>query len=239
MTAGGGEGAGPDDPGVDDPVLDDSGLDDRTVRVPRAEPDDATLVSPTAPVDATAVSPRRRELPDDLDSTLPAQPAVPRERAPGPRRTATSGDDRIDPEDEPDDGSTMVVRRESRRRAAARESARHEPEAVAEGKGAAPAPSGGAGASVASASQPGSESPGRTAQAPRAADAIYRPRAFEPAHVERAPRPERAPQAFFDTAAAEASARSRSRRRLALGIVVGAVIAIGAVALLTFIALTG
>ena len=112
---------------------DPESFDDETVRIPRtaakdvasADPADAADDVPKADAaidDRTAVATRGSgDAPfsgtDDLEATgspRSAEPAAPvsgATEAPGPRRAPAEGDD-----PEPDEGSTMVVRRETRRR---------------------------------------------------------------------------------------------------------------------------
>lgn len=146
--------------------------------------------------------------------------------APGIRQPA--------PEIDAETGSTMVVRRESRRRAeaAAREAAPDLDVTVA-GVGVRPLPPTVAGDVPAAL--------GRRALSPRPADAVYDARAAYPpvAEVRRAPLPTRTPQAPFDGVAAEALARRRARRRAATVVVLASIVLITAVAAVIVLAFAG
>ena len=212
----------------------DPGLDEGTVRLPRSAPDDQT-----------ALSARRGGSPSpdaepDLDATVAVDPGAPRPEGLGPRRAGAAGAGDDPHATDPEDGSTMVVRRESRRRAAARA----EQATDASPPGASrqtPVPQRGATPAAPPAADPGAAATpaARAARAPEPADAIYRPRPSEPARVERAPRAERVLQEPVDTAGIEASARARRRRRILVAALAGAVVVAGAVVLLAVLALTG
>lgn len=201
-------------------------LADDTIRVPRGQADegDPTSRVPRAAASAQPIGPgadQRESLgspaehgepaepADDLDHLDDAtaisrgrvgdetQPAQDSDGGPGPRRRA--GEDAaaegVDA-DEPEDGSTVVARRESRRRAAREELA------------AAPAP----------AVDSAGDSPaatGRIAQVPGETPPIYKPRAPEPVISTRSAPPSRPPQPPVDTRA-EILYRRRRARQLAL-----------------------
>lgn len=221
-------------PGASDP----ESFDDETVRIHRAEVKDAAA-APAAPAPAsergaldepgaldesTQVSARRAESApvfdtDDLDATVLSTGGEKRSPAtadvagadpagPGPLRAPVDGD-----EPEPDDGSTMVVRRETRRRAArdlaqADEPAGDDPRLASMRAADVPAPV------------------RRIAKAPEPSAATYRARAPHVAHVERTEPDAHAPQDYVDTAALAASARARRR----VGVIIGVVLAVCAVA---------
>jgi ribosomal protein L34 len=176
------------------------------------DPPDADPPDPYPPDDDT-IRVRR------TDSGGPAadQTAGTTQPAEAVRRRATyvGGD-----HDETADGSTIIARRESRRRATRDTSGSHRTAPV-------PAPA-----------LPETSRQGRTAAAPDAASyAVYPARAAEPVVAARAEGPFRVPQAPADGAAVEA-ARRRKGRRAALIVVFGAAaVAFAAAASLVAIAL--
>jgi len=209
----------------------DDDLDDDTIRVPRGEVDaedpttripraagspsgapltelgaeeqDASGEPPPLSGIGDAAQPRSSMVPDDSDATVisrgrlgdETQPAEYRD-APGPRRHADAPET-----EEPDDGSTMVARRESRRRAAREDSP------------VAPAPA--AESSAADLTM----STGRIAQSPRESSPIYKPRAPEPVIAERSTPPSRPPQTPVDTRAQILSRRRRARQLALVGVI--------------------
>ncbi|TDN90601.1 hypothetical protein [Microbacterium sp. BK668] len=215
-----------------DPAADDPDIDERTVRVPRDSPYEATAVSPRRPESGSPEP--------DLEATLPARSPAALDAAPGPRRSAPSAgrpDDEPVEGNDPEDGSTMVVRRESRRRAAVRQRSTDNASAI-DAPPRTPADPQAAGRRTAALEDAGRPA-NRAARAPEPVDAVYGPRPGEPVRAERSRRPARARQMPVDTAAVEASARSRRRRRLAGAVVLVAVVLLGAAALLALLALTG
>ena len=194
--------------------------DDQTVRVARtasvppsipagdsSEPDEADQSDP--PDDATVIS-RGRAGSD-------TQPADEPDIAPGPRRHGSGAD-----AEEPDDGSTMVAHRESRRRAAREES---------------PV----AGAPVAENSADDLPAPiGRIAQAPGEVALIYKPRAPEAVIVTRSTPPPRPPQPPIGARAATISRQRRARRLAAIAVIAGCfVVTVLLAALLAFTTTVG
>lgn len=131
-----------------------------------------------------------------------------------------------------DTGSTMIVRRESRRRAeAAARVADLDIDLTVAGTGARPA------AATVAADVPAPL--GRLATASRPDDVVYARRDDGPAVATRTSRAPRAPQVYIDTAAAQATARRRARSRaLAVVALVGLVV-VGSVAAIVLLALTG
>jgi len=122
------------------------------------------------------------------------------------RRARTSG---AEPDTEPVDGSTVVARRESRRRAT-RDSA----------GGSAPRPA-----------PPVPASTGRVAAAPDAASgAVYGARPAGPVVVRRATPPQRTPQVPIDGVAATNGHRRRERRTALIIIGAASVVAVAAAA---------
>ena len=170
-------------------------------------------------VEATVVSTRGAS-----EGGTATQPSEPDDgAAPGPRRSgAGTADIGVDGhgDADPDEGSTIVARRESRRRAARADAA--EPADVAmplvsddptvvvasSGRRLRSTPAGSAPAQV-----------GRLAQPPATVDAPYAPRTPQSVVVPRSGAPARPAQEAVDTAALEQAARRRSRRRA--GAVVG------------------
>lgn len=133
------------------------------------------------------------------------------------RRTA-SGDAQADTQ--PVEGSTVIARRESRRRAA-RESAGADRAAAASHPAPAPAPA------------------GRRAAPPDAASGIvYGARPADPVVVTRAAPEPRVAQAPIDGAAAAASQRRRARRTALIVVIAASAITVGAAASLLAVALT-
>lgn len=145
----------------------------------------------------------------------------------GPRRAVAPA-----PPEDSTLGSTMIVRRESRRRAAREQDRAAHPQAdvadtVLRSRGATPP--------VAS----GVPMPhGRTARVPGpTADVVYTPRTDRPVIAQRTPPTPQAAQRPLDTARAAASARRASRRRAIVVLAVAVVIALGAAAALLAIVL--
>jgi hypothetical protein len=121
------------------------------------------------------------------------------------RRTTGRGE----PDTEPVDGSTVVARRESRRRVA-RE---------------------GAGVSAPRSAPPVPASTGRVAAAPDAGSgAVYGARAADPVVARRAAPPQRAPQAPIDGVAATTGHRRRARRTALIVVIAASVVAVAAAA---------
>ncbi|WP_243075606.1 hypothetical protein [Microbacterium sp. SS28] len=173
---------------------------------------DATIrVSREAPDDATALARGRRTADPGATQPSSSEDGEP-DAAPGPRRTTTDAEP-----DAPDDGSTMVARRESRRRAA-------------RGVGEHPAPFAGTSASDVPASL------GRIARAPESAPPVYAPRAVPPVTAARSAPTPHPQQQHVDTASVEAASRRRARRRTVIALVAASVIL--AVVVAALIALT-
>lgn len=131
-------------------------------------------------------------------------------------------------------GSTMVVRRETRRRAeAAAREAESDVDMTVAGAGARPLPATVAG-DVPAPLQ-------RRAHAPHPADAVYEARRDQPPVVsaQRAARPIRIPQAPIDGVASETIARRRGRRRAIIVVVVASTVVIVAVAAVVVLAFAG
>jgi hypothetical protein len=141
---------------------------------------------------------------------------------PGPRRHAADADADAERPDEPDDGSTMVARRESRRRAA-REESPVAPAPLAESRaGDLPAPT------------------GRIAQAPGETPPIYKPRAPEPVIADRSAPPSRPPQVPVDVRAAMLYRRRRARQLALVGVIAACfVVAVLLAALVAFTTTVG
>jgi len=186
--------------------------DERTTPVRRGATDDAGDVD-----EVTAIS--RRGQVDGGTATEPSDPGE--TAAPGPRRT---GGATAAPDLDPDEGSTIVARRESRRRASR----------AVEAEGLVPY---GDDVTVVVASAGGRRLPstlagdvpaplGRVARTPASGDAGYLPRAPEPVVVARAAPPARAPQPPVDAVAAEQAARGRARRRAAVVVTLSLVAAL-------------
>ena len=119
--------------------------------------------------------------------------------APGPRRHAPDAD--VEQPDDPDDGSTVVARRESRRRAAREESPVASAPLAESSAADLPAPI------------------GRIAQAPGDTPPIYKPRAPEPVIADRAAPPSRPPQVPVDARAAMLYRRRRARQLALVGVI--------------------
>ncbi|MFH8252168.1 hypothetical protein ACH3VR_17515 [Microbacterium sp. B2969] len=185
---------------MSDPRDDEPEVDDSTVRIPRDDVDDDTDVSRRT---------RRRA----LDEVAPATPPEASD-APGPRRTANPVDESAPGEPEPEDGSTVVARQESRRRAARGVEAKASPDRIA---------------ATSAADLPAN---GRIAQAPDTVRASYAPRPPQSASITRRPPATRDPQPLADTAAGEAVARRRARRRTAITVVLASLVLVAAVAVL-------
>jgi hypothetical protein len=190
-------------------------IDDDTVRIPRDRDRDA---APGVPSET-----------DDLDATVLSRSAEPLSAAnpdsadvPGPRRAST------DDSSDPDDGSTMVARRETRRRAARDLEARdgdHEPSegpVIASTRAAdVPAPV------------------RRLARSPEPSEPTYAARDAGPARVERTAPSPRDAQDVVDTAAADASLRARRRGAIIAMVVVALIIAVAAVTALVALTTLG
>lgn len=155
----------------------------------------------------------------------------------GSRRATTMGEPGIhQPANDldADTGSTMVVRRESRRRAeAAARVGESDLDVTVVGVGVRPLP-----ATVAG-DVPGAL--GRRAHSPRPTDTISDARSTRPpvVAVERAPRPSHSPQTPVDGVAAEAVARRRERRRAVTVVVAASIVLIAAVAVVIVLAFAG
>lgn len=229
-------GAGSDDASSDE-------LDERTVRTGRAgaeAPDDSTVVvsgrRPASESDgvrsaeAGAAVGADREADDvagfdaefDADDTVLVSRSVDPgggapDPAPGPRRRPPADDEGETAG--PEDGSTMVVRRETRRRAA------RSAEASVDDRPAAPATADGAAAADA-----------RAARAPEPTSAVYAPRRGEPTIAARTPLGPRPRQEVVDSAAVDATTRARARRRILLAVAAASVVL--AVAVVTLVLLT-
>ena len=228
----------------------DDDLADDTVRVPRgqADEDDATTRVPRPAASAQPMVPgadQREPVSPSADHVEPAEPAgdldhlddataisrghvgdetQPSQHSdgrPGPLRRAGQDDapDGVDA-DEPEDGSTVVARRESRRRAA-REDLPAAPAAAANSAGDAPA------------------STGRIAQTPAESPPIYKPRPPEPVISTRSAPPSRPPQPPVDTRAEILYRRRRARQLALVGVMAGCflvtVLVAGLLALTTLI----
>ena len=155
-----------------------------------------------------------------IDGGTATEPSDEGETAPpGPRRTGGPADAAADLD--PDEGSTIVARRESRRRASrAVDAEAIRPDSddatvvvAAEGRRRLP--------STLAGDVPAQL--GRVARTP-AASAAYPPRAPQPVVAPRAAPPVRAPQEAVDTAAAEQAARRHGRRRAVMVLAVSTVI---------------
>ena len=122
-------------------------------------------------------------------------------------RARTTGD--AEPDTQPVDGSTVVARRESRRRAARDGAGRSAP------RSAPPVPA----------------STGRMAAAPDAASgALYAARPARPVVVRRAEPPQRTPQAPVDGVAATTGHRRRARRSALIVVTAASAVAVSAAA---------
>ncbi|MEU1971669.1 hypothetical protein ABZ477_08425 [Microbacterium sp. NPDC019599] len=186
--------------GTPDDADPDDELDDRTVRISRtAAPDDATHVA-------------RRRGGDGGAQTQPSE-AGDASAEPGPRRTSA------DPTaEDPDDGSTMVARRESRRRAS------RDVSGPLAATSAADVPS----------------SIGRIARSPEEPLPSYGPRSADPARIARSAPEPTSPQTPVDTAGVDAAARRRARRRAVIALVAASVLVAAVVAaLIALTAVTG
>jgi hypothetical protein len=185
--------------------------DDQTVRVERGGPasaSDSGRAGERGAVEPGADEPAADELDDDATvlsgrtggDTQPSEggDGMP-DGTPGPRRHAADAD--AEQRDEPDDGSTMVARRESRRRAAREESP------------VAPAPL----AQNSAAGVPGPSA--RIAQTPGDTPPIYQPRAPEPVVADRSAPPPRPPQVPVDVRAAMLHRRRRARQLALVGVI--------------------
>ena len=195
--------------------------DERTTPVARRP---APVAGVEDDVEATLVSARR--MGEGGTATEPSDPDD--AAAPGPRRAGAGAVDAGSDgggDADPDEGSTIVARRESRRRAARADAGepaevllppapedatvvvastgRHLPRALA---GSVPAQD------------------GRLAQPPVTVDPPYAPRAPQPVVVPRVASPARPAQEPVDTAALEQGARRRSRRRAAAVLGISAVV---------------
>lgn len=145
------------------------------------------------------------------------------EPEPGPRRRGTPEPDSPEQDEAvPDDGSTVVARRESRRRAA------H--------AGDAPETAGDVAGEAADAAPPPE---GRIARSPDPARPLYRPRPAEPLISSRRPPAVRPAQEPLSSAELEAARRSRTRRRALLVAIAASVILVAAVAAIVLLVVTG
>jgi hypothetical protein len=191
--------------------------DERTTPVARRA---APGADPEEDAEATVASTRGTS--EGGTATQPSEPGDP--AAPGPRRSgAGATHTRVDGQGDadPDEGSTIVARRESRRRAA-------RADAAAPADVALPTASDDATVVVASSGRRLSSTPaggvpaqaGRLAQPPATLAAPYVPRAPQSVVVPRAGAPERPVQEAVDTAALEQAARRRSRRRAGAVVVI-------------------
>ena len=183
--------------------------DERTIPVRRGATSDLDDAG------ATAVSAR-----GPIESGTATEPSSEGETAPpGPRRTGGAAVAATDLD--PEEGSTIVARRESRRRASRAVDAEaidpvgDDATAVVASDGRRRLPSTLAGDVPAQL--------GRAARTPEAS-AAYPPRTPQQVTASRAAPPVRAPQEAVDTAAAERAARRQARRRAVVIIAVSAVI---------------
>lgn len=182
------------------------------------------------PVDDGTLVVRRRVVPpladgdDDLDATR------------------ISGSTAADPSDadrryeiadvDADTGSTMIVRRESRRRAkTAALDALTDLDLTVAATGARTA------ASTVAGDVPAPL--GRLAQATPPADVLYDRRADGPVIATRTPPPPRVPQAYIDTAATQAAARGRARRRAFAVVAIVCTVVVASVVGIILLAFTG
>lgn len=195
---------------------------------PDAHPEDdleaTRLVARRGAEAAAPVDPGEAGADTDLDDATRLSRRAARAEAEiaGPRRT-TAGDL---PEVDPDEGSTVVVRRESRRRADLAAAGHEAIEDTVLTRGHGPSVPGGAVRSV----------PRREETAPAV---TYGPRAAEPARVTRAAAPVRSPQQPVDTDSLTARRRRLARRRLVGTIVVAGFVALAAAVTLGVILLAG
>ena len=180
----------------------------RRTRSRGAAPSAAPGAAPSREPDGDAVTADTVPAETELDDTAPRR-----------RATYVDGDG-----DEPTDGSTIIARRESRRRAA------REHEAT----GSAPAAS----VHATPPAPPVPASQGRVAAAPDAASrVVYGVRVAAPAVVARAAPAERIAQAPIDGAAAGAAQRRRTRSTALIVVVAASVVAVAAAASLLAITL--
>lgn len=189
--------------------------DESTIRIrrgPAADPD---------PDGATELSARRTA---SEETTEPSDPGT--AEPSGPRRRSAVPDTDADA----DEGSTIVARRESRRRASrAVDSAAA---SIAEADAATVVvASSGASRGLATTLAGNVPAPlGRVAQVPAQTGTGYAPRAAEPVMATRAVPTPRAPQAPVDSVAVEHAARRRARRRAAVVVALSVVVALVAAA---------
>lgn len=186
------------------------------------EPGDESAVD-----DGTLVVRRRAaapELDDDLDATRVAERTGGESALTSQRFSLADGD--------ADTGSTMIVRRESRRRAeAAARDADLDLDLTVAGTGARPV------ASTVAGDVPAPL--GRLAQGAPPAAVVYTRRDEGPAIVERRPAAPRTPQAYVDTAAAQAVERTRARRRALAVVGIASLVVVIAVVAIVLLAFTG